>query len=153
MRHLTLLLSGLILFQCSFASAGDAALDPKVWHKDLQTAHKKAQEENKPMLVVFGATWCKFCKKLEKETFSNPEMQTFVQDNFIPLYLDLGEQPKVGKILEIKSLPCTVVLSPNADLLGKVVGFKDVDAMQGQLKKTLQTNGVLRQASEAKVVK
>ena len=90
---------------------------------------------------------------LEKETFSNPEMQTFVQDNFIPLYLDLDEQPKVGKILEIKSLPCTVVLSPNADLLGKVVGFKDVDAMQGQLKKTLQTNGVLRQASEAKVVK
>ena len=27
------------------------------------------------------------------------------------LYLDLDEQPKVGKILEIKSLPCTVVLS------------------------------------------
>ena len=67
--------------------------------------------------------------------------------------LDLDEEAKIGKILEVKSLPCTVVLSPNADLLGKVVGYKDIPSMESQLQKALQTGSVLQQAAGDKVLK
>lgn len=144
---------GLLLLSALPTWAGEPALDGTVWHRDLKKAHALAQQENKPILIVFGADWCKYCKKLEKETFSDEKMHQFVQDKFIPVYLDLDEEGKVGRILEVKSLPCTVVLSPNADLLGKVVGYKDIPSMEGQLQRALQTGDVLRQASGSKVQK
>lgn len=139
-----------VLVLSTTLKADDTTLDNKIWHQELQKAHVLAKSESKPMLIVFGATWCKFCKKLEKETFSDPQMQAYVQANFIPVHLDLDEQKSIGKILEVKSLPCTVVLSPNADLLGKVVGYKDTTAMKIQLDKALQTQNVLQQASQDK---
>lgn len=144
---------GLLLLSALPTWAGEPALDSTVWHRDLKKAHALAQQENKPILIVFGADWCKYCKKLEKETFSDEKMHQFVQDKFIPVYLDLDEEGKIGRILEVKSLPCTVVLSPNADLLGKVVGYKDIPSMEGQLQRALQTGDVLRQASGSKVQK
>lgn len=145
---------GLILLLGTLpAWALEPALDSKVWHRDLQKAHVLAKQENKPILIVFGAEWCKFCKKLEQDTFSDRKMQQFVQTNFIPVYLDLDEEAKIGKILEVKSLPCTVVLSPNADLLGKVVGYKDIPSMESQLQKALQTGTVLQQAAGDKTLK
>ncbi len=142
-----------VLFTCSTAFAGDFTLDEKVWHKELQKAHVVAKSENKPMLIVFGASWCKFCKKLEDETLNKPAMQAYIQQNFVPVHLDLDEEKAIGKILEVKSLPCTVVLSPNADLLGKVVGYKTEPQLKEQLDKALQTQNVLRQAAQDKTVK
>ena len=153
MRVVACLLAIVCGLMVSSASADDTSLDKKIWHLDLQKAHLVAKQENKPMLVVFGATWCKYCKKLEQETLSDPRMQQYIQQHFVPVHLDLDEQAKIGKILEVKSLPCTVVLSPNADLLGKIVGYKDVAGMQEQLDKALQTGAVLQQASGSRVIK
>lgn len=154
MRMFMIALSVAILFmQTTSLQAGAKALDKKLWHFDLQKAHAVAQAENKPMLVVFGAEWCKFCKKLEEETLTDPELETFLRSNFVLVYLDLDEQGKVGRILEVKSVPCTVVLSPKADLLGRIVGFKTSTALQEQLEKTLQANTVLKQASGETLLK
>lgn len=136
----------------SLWAGGVSALDGRIWHQELQKAHVVAKSEGKPMLIVFGATWCKFCTKLEKETLSDPQMQTYIQENFVPVHLDLDEQKAVGKILEVKSLPCTVVLSPNADLLGKIVGYKEIPEMKEELEKALQTQNVLKQASQGEKV-
>lgn len=148
----TVLLSCLgLAFTVSVAfAAGITKLDSKMWHHDMQKAHKVAITEDKPMVIVFGASWCRFCKKLENETLSDPRMKQYIKQNFIPVHLDLDEEKRIGKILEIKSLPCTVVLSPQADLLGKIVGYKSPEAMHEQLQKALKTQNVLRQASQKK---
>ena len=146
------IISALLVFHCEAdLSAGE--LDKKVWHDDLQKAHVVAKSTSKPMLIVFDASWCKYCKKLEKETLTNPQMDAYIRANFIPVHLDLDEEKAIGKILEVKSLPCTVVLSPNADLLGKVIGYKSAEDMKKQLDKALKTGEVLRQASQGKTVK
>jgi len=151
--QLTGILTCALVCLATLSSTFASDLDSKVWHSELKKAHVLAKSEQKPMLIVFGATWCKFCKKLEKETFSQPEMQSYVEKNFIPVHLDLDEERAIGKILEVKSLPCTVVLSPSADLLGKVVGYKDVETMKSQLDKALKTQNVLMQASQDKTLK
>lgn len=152
MRIALIALTALLTVSASL-TAGETTLDSKVWHQELNKAHLLAKSQSKPMLIVFGAEWCKFCKKLEKETLSDKELDAYIQENFIPVHLDLDEQRAVGKILEVKSLPCTVILSPGADLLGKIVGYKSVPDMKKQLDKALQTQQVLRQAAEEKVIK
>lgn len=93
------------------------------WQTNLQAAHKIAAAENKPMLLVFGADWCHYCKKLEKETLNSKQVSTYVNESFVAIHLDADKDKRVAEILKVSSLPCTIVLSPNADLLGRIEGF------------------------------
>ncbi|QDU36635.1 thiol:disulfide interchange protein precursor [Maioricimonas rarisocia] len=94
------------------------------WQTDLRKAHETAVRENKPMLIVFGADWCGYCKKLERETLANPQMVKYVNAEFVPVHLDADKDKEALDILEVRGLPCSVVLSPNADLLGRIEGYQ-----------------------------
>lgn len=93
------------------------------WQTDLNEAHKISVLENKPMLIVFDADWCKYCDKMNEKTFSDSSVSNYVNEKFIPVRLDLADNTKVAEILEIERIPCTIALSPRADLLGRVIGY------------------------------
>ena len=103
------------------------------WQTDLNAAHRLSQQTNKPMLFVFGADWCTWCKKLEKTTLTDRELVSYINANFVPIHIDADRDPRVTKILEAEGLPCAVVLSPNADLLGRIEGFRDATAYRSAL--------------------
>ena len=126
----TLANSGLALGSLTALASAESAevgvIPPKLkWHKSLKSAHKLAMETDKPLLIVFGASWCHFCHKLERETLADKRLVAAIERDFVPVHLDFDRDAKVAKILEVERLPCTVVLSPEADLLLKSEGFKD----------------------------
>ncbi|MEZ6067660.1 MAG: thioredoxin family protein [Planctomycetaceae bacterium] len=118
------------------------------WQPDLKAAHKLARQTNKPIMIVFGADWCTYCHKLERNVLNQPEMSTYINEHFVPVHLDFDDEQKVAEILEVKSLPCTVVISPNADLLGKFVGYAEAPKFAANLEsaedvyRTIQTAAV-----------
>ncbi len=114
----------------SFAKQPEPALK---WQADLQAAHKVATAQNKPMLLVFGADWCHYCKKLERETLNSKELANYVNQTFVPVHIDVDKDKKVAQILKVSGLPCSIVLSPNADLLGRIDGFHKVSPFHKQL--------------------
>jgi thioredoxin-like negative regulator of GroEL len=113
------------------------------WQTNLQIAHRLSRESNKPMLFVFGADWCTWCKKLEKTTLSDRELVAYINANFIPIHIDADRDPRVVEILEAEALPCAVVLSPNADLLGRIQGFRDAAGYKSALATTKQTSATI----------
>jgi thioredoxin-like negative regulator of GroEL len=113
--------------------AGGAENKTIAWQPSLKTAHRLAIQQNKPIMVVFGAEWCTYCKKLEKNTLSNTQLSKYINSGFISVHIDVDEQERVAQILEVKSLPCTIVLSPSADLLGRIEGFQAPNAMYQKL--------------------
>lgn len=134
------------LFLGSFASAETAAVGKKLkWHKSLKPAHKLAIESDKPLLIVFGASWCHYCHKLERETLGDERMVAMVERDFIPVLLDFDRDAKVAKILEVERLPCTVILSPEADLLQKSEGFADYKGYVKILQASLEQRAAIRQ--------
>lgn len=112
--------------------AGEADVGVK-WHDNLQSAHKAAIAQNKPILIVFGADWCTYCKKLEKETLNNKEMSAYINETFVPVHLDFDKEKRVSELLEIKSLPCSVVVNSDAELLGRIEGYLASGAYQEKL--------------------
>ena len=116
------------------------------WHYDLQAAHKLAVASNKPLLLVFGAPWCGYCQKLEKETLADPTLAKFVNAEFIAVHQDFDKDHRVAEILEVKSLPTSVILNSDADLLGTIVGFVGKAECQKSLRKALDVDKNLRQA-------
>ena len=60
-----------------FSSTGFVSIpDENVWVTDYEEAFVKARNENKHVLINFtGSDWCGWCKKLEREVFSQPEFK------------------------------------------------------------------------------
>jgi thiol-disulfide isomerase/thioredoxin len=121
-------------------TAGSAAQQSAevAWFHDLYEAHKVSAATGRPMLIVFGAEWCHYCRELDSTTLKNPEMVSYISSNFVPVHLDADKDKRVAQILKAKPIPCTVVLGPNADLMGRTFGCQDVQHYFVELEKMRQ---------------
>lgn len=138
---------GVGLHAASFSRAGDAESKTIDWQSSLQGAHKLATQQNKPLLIIFGAEWCGPCKKLEKTTLSNPQLAKYINSTFVSVHLDVDKEEKVAKILEVTNIPCTIILSPNADLLGRLEGFVKPAPMYEKLAAAHKLHTEIQQAA------
>ena len=115
------------------------------WNHSLKEAHKLAVAQDKPLLIVFGASWCSYCHKLERETLGDKRIVAVVERDFIPVHLDFDRDATVAKILEVERLPCTVILSPQADLLLKHEGYAEYKEYQQTLQSALEKREEIQQ--------
>ena len=96
------------------------------WVHDLHAARRAALATGRPMLIVVGGPKCYYCKKLDSEVFANATVAKYINSAFIPVHLDYYKNTREAQILEVKSLPTSVILSPEADLLGSIEGYVNV---------------------------
>jgi thioredoxin:protein disulfide reductase len=57
------------------------------WLTDYQEARQIALQNNKKMILDFGATWCTLCKKMDTVIFHNPHFQPILQQ-FVLVKID-----------------------------------------------------------------
>lgn len=115
------------------------------WNYSLKAAHKISIEQDKPLLIVFGASWCTYCHKLERETLGDKRITAIVERDFVPVHLDFDRDGKIAKILEVERLPCTVILSPQADLLMKHEGYAQYKEYNQSLLTALERRSDIQQ--------
>ena len=102
------------------------------------TGLKKAQKENKHVFIDFTAKWCGWCKKMDRETFQEPDVVELINQHFVPVRVD-GDSPKEldvegFKITEknltrsefgVRGFPSFWFLKPDGTKLGKIDGYRD----------------------------
>lgn len=108
------------------------------WLTDLNIARELSVELNRPMLIVFDADWCSYCRKMERTTLSETELIHRINREFVPVHLNLDDHGRTAEILEVKRIPCTVALSPRADLLGRLTGYVGRDQYGTSLTRVLE---------------
>ena len=150
------LLPILALALASVAFAGEDSAAVK-----LNVAEAAAKAQSKDVLVIFHASWCHWCKKLD-ELIANPKYSQIFQDNYVIVHVDVLEQGD-KKSLETpggaqlstqlgadgEGLPYTVCLSSKGQKLfdseksatkGSNIGYPsepdEVTYFMAQLKKT-----------------
>ena len=68
---------------------GADIFDPKVdGAKLIEDAIVRAKQEDKRILVLFGANWCPWCRRLHQAVTSAPAVTQKVQQKFILVYID-----------------------------------------------------------------
>jgi thioredoxin-related protein len=63
----------------------------------MAAAYKKAAKEHKNVFVIFHASWCGWCKKLDA-SMEDESTKKFFDDNYVTVHLDVQEQPKDKKL-------------------------------------------------------
>lgn len=149
-RQLGIIIAGVILTTMSVGVAGEASVstgkkrakvtpDQIDWMR-YDRAMEKAREENKHLFVDFTATWCGWCKKLEKDTFSKPEVIKILNENFVSskvwnhekeiLDIDgykIAEKDLGSTQFGVRSFPTMWFISPDGQKIGPVKGYLNAE--------------------------
>lgn len=92
---------------------------------------KLAKEKNKMVIVDVYTDWCGWCKKMDKESYSNAGIKKLIDENFVVIHLDAegsgtnkynGKQYKDSELanyFQVSGYPTTIFLTPE----GKVIEF------------------------------
>lgn len=82
--------------------------DDAVITKTLEDAISISENDNKPVLVIFSAEWCKPCRKLKQDI--NIGKYNKELNNRIICFVDIENRPDLKKEYKVDSLPDSRVL-------------------------------------------
>ena len=128
MRH-SLKVIGIVLAICLGSVCSQAQSAPASG-KILAAAYQKAAKEKKKVFLMFHASWCGWCHKMD-DAMNDPSCKKLFEDHYVIAHLDIDENGD-KKILENKGadlvrkryhgekagLPFWLVLDKNGKLLG-----------------------------------
>ena len=117
-------------------AAKDAvALSWVKYDKGLELAAK----ENKPIMVDFYTNWCKFCKKMDNETFTDGTVARYLDENFVLVKVNAESNETVitsnGNLSErqlsqsfgVRGYPAYWFLKSNGEKINNVPGYVPPD--------------------------
>lgn len=84
----------------------------------------KAAEQKKEIFIDFSTDWCGWCRRLEKDTFSQAAVAEAMK-GFVCIHVDAekGEGPELAKRFNVHGFPTLVVTFANGDEVDRIVGY------------------------------
>lgn len=124
-------LSGVLMSSLSIAGCGrneptssesqNAAGHSIAFMHGFDDGKEQAAIEGRPMLLFFTAPWCKYCKQMEKDAFTDAAVSD-MSKSFICIEVDADEEPGICKQFRVKGYPTILFLSPRGITLGRIMG-------------------------------
>jgi len=126
----------------------------RTWGKE---AFDEAQKEDKLILLSLSAVWCHWCHVMDETTYSDQEIITFINDNFIPVRVDADMRPDIDTLYNQGGWPSTAILTPRGEVISGG-NYIPQEEMLGRLKRTVafyngNRDAVLERIEEIKAMK
>lgn len=120
-RYRRAALAGLVLLGLALPLAALADLPAGNWTDNYTAAMQRAKDDNKPVLLMFSASWCGPCNRMKKEVFTQPKVQKALQA-WTPIYIDGDKQRQLMKTYKVEAFPTFIVAKPDGTQMGRFVG-------------------------------
>lgn len=106
-------------------NAQNAEINWKSYEKGMD----KISEENLKGFIHFYTDWCTYCKKMNKETFSDASVVAYLNQNFVPIRINAEKQREVAKKYGVSRFPNNWFISEDSSNIGSQPGFIPPDAL------------------------
>jgi hypothetical protein len=87
------------------------------WREWGPGAFEEAQAGDHPVLLSLSATWCADCHEMDAETYAEPRVAANLNDDFVPVRVDVDRHPRVRERYNMGGFPSTVFTTPSGELL------------------------------------
>ncbi|MFO0975869.1 MAG: thioredoxin family protein [Planctomycetaceae bacterium] len=124
----------------TIASASVSLSDEIHWSTDIEKSLQAASQAGKPVLMEFTASWCVYCKRMEKSTFTDPRVAAQIDQQFVAVRVDADKHKDLVKDLEIEGLPAILIVSPDLQIIHRIKGFQTANALLTELNKVPHQN-------------
>ena len=103
------------------------------WRHDIRRAVAEAKRTGKPLLIQVTAPWCGWCHRMFDQTYLQDQVVQQVRGGFITLRMDFDSNRDVAEKLGVRSLPATVIVSPELTILKSLSGFQSAHVLSNEL--------------------
>ena len=102
----------------------------------FQEAMHEAKVTGKPVMVDFSATWCGYCKMLDRQTYADPRV-IHALTGWIAARVDVDKQPELAEKYGATSLPSVLFFHSNGQPAAGFQGFVEPNDMLAVLPRAL----------------
>ncbi|MBU1158754.1 MAG: DUF255 domain-containing protein [Candidatus Thermoplasmatota archaeon] len=82
-----------------------------IWRDWSKDSFQAAKESEKLILLDLTASWCHWCHVMDETTYSDPDIILRIQENFIPVRVDIDMRPDISERYNRGGFPTTAFLS------------------------------------------
>ncbi len=93
------------------------AKDQIQWLEWDESAFEQARERDLPILLIITASWCGFCRELDRTTFADSDIIREIQNTFVPIRVDKDRRPDINERYNAGGWPTIAFLTPEGELI------------------------------------
>ncbi len=101
----------------------------KIDWNDYTPGMAKAEKQGKSIFLYFGASWCGYCVKLKKETFTDNRIKAYLNEHFISIAVDTDKRKKLARQWGVRGLPSLWFLDSDGTKINNLPGFVGADQL------------------------
>jgi thioredoxin-related protein len=146
--------------------ADEAPIAWRSWDSGMEEARKRGL----PILLDVYTDWCGWCKRMDRDVYSRPEVRDYVRRSFVPVKLNAeASRPaeyegqaytsrSLAAALGVTGFPTTVFFRANGEYVTRVPGYVPADRFlavlryigEGHLDRGVTFQKFLNEASKAR---
>jgi len=121
----------------------------RVSWSDFASGLSSARNEGKPMLVTFVASWCGYCKKMDRTTWKHPSVVERLESDVIAVRVDTEDAVERGGFsgtelagrYQVHGTPTQLLLGADGRILSLAGGFQSARDLLDWLDRSLVPSG------------
>jgi thioredoxin-related protein len=123
---------GALLMVLCLAAA--SAADKGIQWRDYAEGMAIGERDGKKIFLHFYADWCTVCERLGNTTFKDPAVVAYLNEHFVPIYVNSDENRKVAQRYFVRALPTTWFLTDTGQNISNLPGFVEATTLLNILK-------------------
>jgi len=109
--------------------------DNLIWTHNMAEAVKFSKDTNKPIMMMYTASWCGECDKMKNKVFKDKKVNKYLKDNFVLLTYDVeADMESLPDGFSFRGVPTFFFINSDKKLIKKVEGSCDKNLFLSKMK-------------------